>query len=189
MAIASSSLPFTLVNSKYFRIFLHLSKCKWDVVSDTTLREVYLPKTVLLFRRYITSKLNGNTGCLIVDEMSKYNRSYYSFMISTADSENRVYFWKLVENSASTGNEIATLILSVINELEQFGIKIVSYASDNCYVMRSTEKILNSCGRCIKRIPCGAHILNGVFKDFINSNKIKPIWDKVSLSSQCNSYL
>ena len=179
MAVACNSLPFTIVNSKWFCEFLRLSKSKWERISDTTLRNTCLEKTVQVFRKFITSKLNGRTGCLIVDEMSKYNRSFYSFMISTSESSDRVYFWKLVESSASTGEEISSLIMKTIDEIEEYGVNIVSYATDNCPTMKATEKLLRMSGRCLKRVPCGAHILNGVFKDFINSRGIKPIWDNV----------
>ena len=179
MAIAYNSLPFTTVNSEWFCEFLRLSKCKWDRISDTTLRNTCLAKTVQVFRKFITSRLNGKTGCLIVDEMSKYNRSYYSFMISTSEPTDRVYFWKLVESPASTGEEVALLILKIIEEIEECGINIVSCATDNCPAMKATEKILKTSGKWLKRVPCGAHILNGVFKVFINSKSIKPIWDHV----------
>ena len=182
MAVACNSLPFTIVNSEWLGEFLRLSKCKWEKISDTTLRNKYLEKTVLVFRKFIMSRLNGKTGCLIVDEMSKYNRSFYSFMISTSELNDRVYFWKLVESPSSTGEEIASLIIKIIEEIEACGVRIVSYATDNCPTMKATERILMMSGRCLKRVPCGAHILNGVFKDFINSRSIKPIWDNVGIN-------
>ena len=103
-------------------------------------------------------------------------------MISTSELNDRVYFWKLVESPASTGEEIASLIIKIIEEIEACGVRIVSYATDNCPTMKATERILMMSGRCLKRVPCGAHILNGVFKDFINSRSIKPIWDNVGIN-------
>lgn len=181
MAVACNSLPFTIVNSEWLCEFLRLSSSKWGKISDTTLRNTYLKKTVLVFRKFILSRLSGKAGCLIVDEIIKNNRSFYCLMISSSEPNDRVYFWRLVESPASTREEIASLIIKIIEEIEACGVRIVSYATDNCPAMKAIEQVLRMSGRYLKRVPCGAQILNGVFKDFINSRSIKPIWDNVAI--------
>ena len=102
-------------------------------------------------------------------------------MISTSEQVIEYILGTLVESSASTGEEISSLTMKIVEEIDECGVNIVSYATDNCPTMKATEKLLRMSGRCLKQVLCGAYILNGVFKDFINSRGSKPIWDNVGV--------
>ena len=72
------------------------------------------------------------------------------------------------------------MIGEVICELQQEGINVTSYATDNCSVMRKTEQYVQRFVlRPIQRVACASHVLNGIFKDLLKLDPIKEVWNNV----------
>ena len=75
---------------------------------------------------------------------------------------------------------IANLIFMKISELKKYNIKVVSYATDNCAVMKATERILQElCNYDICRISCGSHVFNGIFKELLSFDVVNMTWKNV----------
>ena len=133
------------------------------------------------------NQLHGESVCLIVDKIRRFRKSYYSFLIHPPSKDGVVYFWKIVQSKAKKAVEIAKLIADEINELSTHNVKVISYATDNCNVMKSTETLLGQMfDRPIVRVGCGSHVLNGVFKKLLSFKGIGTIWKGVIISSFIN---
>ena len=91
------------------------------------------------------------------------------------------FFWKTVSIQEYTAIAYAKEIAKVVKELEDEGIKVSSYASDNCSTMIATESLLHSlCGKPVTRIPCASHMLNNVLKELIKTvPEISSVWNQV----------
>ena len=138
---------------------------------------------------FVKNQLSGREVCLIVDEMTRFDIHYYNFLLScpsdtvTTGTEGRlpaVYFWTSKILQDRTEERIGSMIGEVICELQQEGINVTSYATDNCSFMRKTEKYVQHIVlRPIQRVACAFHVLNGIFKDLLKLGPIKEVWNNV----------
>ena len=101
----------------------------------------------------------------------------------TTGTEGRstaVYFWTSKILHEGTAERIGSMIGEVICELQQEGINVTSYATDNCSVMWKTEQyVQHFVLRPIQRVACAFHVLNGIFKDLLKLGPIKEVWNNV----------
>lgn len=178
---------FSSVEDKYFNLLLSSLYPKWKEISRKTLTSEYIPRTANKVRDFVINQLRGQSVCLAVDETERFRKSYYSFLIYPPSKDGVVYFWKIVQSKAKKAVEVAKLIADEINELSTHSIKVISYATDNCNVMKSTETLLGQMfDRPIVRVGCGSHVLNGVFKKVLSFKGINTIWKGVIISSFIN---
>ena len=54
------------------------------------------------------------------------------------------FFWKTVLIQQHTALDYSRVFVEIIHELEDAGIKVSLYASDNCNTMIATESIVHS---------------------------------------------
>lgn len=102
---------------------------------------------------------------------SKNNTPYLGITIrSLINNQYFDYFLDLVEITSENQNAI-NIAIEISTSLEQYGLtpdKIISCTTDNCKTMICAAKELD-----LWRIPCTIHLLNLVFKTFVeSSNKI-----------------
>lgn len=129
-------------------------------------------------RKLVVNQLYGLEVCLIVDEMTNSMGSYLNFLMACYSPTGGrdlspamgTYFWRTVSIQEYTAIAYAKEIAKVVKELEDEGMKVSSYASDNCSTMIATESLLHSlCGKPVTRIPCASHMLNNVLKELIKT--------------------
>ena len=175
---------FSSVENKYFNFLLSSLCPDWKGINRKTLTSKYIPRITNKVRDFVINQLHDQSVCLVVDKTERFRKSYYSFLIYPLSKDGVVYFWKIVQSKAKKAVDIAKLIADEMNELSTHSIKVISYATDNCNVMKSTETILGQMfGRPIVRIGCGSQVLNGVFKKLLSFNGINTVWKDVCISS------
>ena len=140
-------------------------------------------------RKLVVNQLYGLEVCLIVDEMTNSIGSYLNFLMACYSSTGGrdlsptmgTFFWRTVSIQEYTAIAYAKEIAKVVKELEDEGMKVSSYASDNCITMIATESLLHSlCGKPVTRIPCASHMLNNVLKELIKTvPEISSVWNQV----------
>lgn len=189
LLIADMFLPFSLASNPLFKLMMNEAGIGDICHSETTLRRVQLKKTNKKVMDFVKNQLSGREVCLIVDEMTRFDIHYYNFLLScpsdkvTTGTEGRstaVYFWTSKILHEGTAERIGSMIGEVICELQQEGINVTSYATDNCSVMRKTEQYVQRFVlRPIQRVACASHVLNGIFKDLLKLDPIKEVWNNV----------
>ena len=178
---------FGSVEDEFFNLLLSSLYSDWKEVSRKTLTSEYIPRTANRVRDFVINQLHGNSVCLAIDRTERFHKLYYSFLIYPLSTDSVVYFWKIVQSKAKKTVDIARLIADEINELSTHNIKVISYATDNCDEMKSTESLLAQLfHRPIVRVGCGSHVLNGVFKKLLSFKGISTIWKGVIISSFIN---
>ena len=108
----------------------------------------------------------SSSNSITFDGWSSQNGNpYLGITIRTLiDYEFKDYFLNLVELSLEDAANIST---KVFFSLMEYGLdlqKITSCTTDNCATMQAAVKDLN-----IGHIPCVCHILNLIFKEFIDN--------------------
>ena len=141
-------LPFSLVSNPFFKLLMNETGMENVCQSATTFRRVHLKRTNKKIMDFVKNQLSGREVCLIVDEMTRFDIHYYNFLLFcpsdkvTTGTEGRstaVFFWTTKTLCDGTAESIGTMIGMVICELQQEGINVSSYATDNCSVMRRSE--------------------------------------------------
>lgn len=149
-----------------------------------------LEKVCNLTIEEIKSKLiYSSSNSLTFDEWSsKSNVPYLGITVrSFINLEYHDFFLDLIEINSETASS-SNLAIEVRKSLEKYNIdteSIVSVTTDNCSTMISTCDILN-----LFRIPCVCHLLNLIFKEFVEkiSTIINPFFELVSFLTRSNKY-
>ena len=133
---------------------------------------------------YVINSLKGKCVTLAVDEASSKQGAFLSIVLisegETSDSPLRVFFWDCIQlEEALTAKLVCKHVKDTINKLKDYDIHIVAYATDNCSVMKKSEKLLNKLFPHIERAPCASHMLNNAFKDIIRLESVDAIWSSV----------
>ena len=180
MMICCDNLPFSIVESKYFNKYVKRYNHNWETVSRKKLSSEIIPRTAMKIKDFVINQLYGKEVCLAVDECTKFQKSFYSFLIYPPSEKGIVNFWDIVNSTATKSTDIANLFFMIISELKKYNIKVISYATDNCAVMKATERILQElCNYDICRISCGSHVFNGIFKELLSFDVVNMIWKNV----------
>lgn len=103
-------------------------------------------------RKLVVNQLYGLEVCLIVDEMTNSIGSYLNFLMACYSPTGGrdlsptmgTFSWRTVSIQEYTAIVYAKEIAKVVKELEDEGMKVSSYASDNCSTMIATESLLHS---------------------------------------------
>ena len=184
--IAKTDQSIRLIDSDEFSHLLTQFNSNWKSPSHTTVINQYIPAIATAIKEYIISRLKGRSVTLILDETKNSHGLYINIIISV-DSElsnnTEMYFWDCMESSGSTDREIIVKMCEVADELEDYDILCKAYAVGNCHiVIRKGEVCTTKSGRNISRVPCISHILNNIFRDFIERNRdISRTWSCVLL--------
>ena len=173
------------MESTTFSSLLDAYQAKGKRFNRKHITTVSLPKCEKRMREYFISRLRGSSVCLVVDEMAKYSVSYFNFTLCGNILDHGCYkhfivFWdsKILDNS--TSSSIGKAISETTDELLSYGINVTSFASDNCNAMKKAEEYcVCSDGRKLKRVACGSHALNNIFKEVMEVGDMKDLWDNV----------
>ena len=170
-------LPFVLVNNPFFKLMISELGAGETVMSDTTLTTVLLPKTNKKVMDFVKSQLKDREVCMIVDAMTRYDNSYYNFLVSCPSDKlvrriehhpTPVFFSTTKVLDEGTSQNIGFTIGSVINDLRENDIHVVSYTTHNSAVMRKTESFVQSTVlHPVQCVSCAFHILNRILKDLL----------------------
>ena len=74
--------PFVLVNNPFFKLMMSEFGAGETATSDTTLITVLLPKTNKKVMDFVKSQLKDREVCMIVNVMTRYDKSCYNFLVS-----------------------------------------------------------------------------------------------------------
>ena len=186
--MACENKPLSTASSDLFSDFLSDLNSSWRKPSYKKIKEVQ-HSVAMKMRKLVVNQLYGLEVCLIVDEMTNSIGSYLNFLMACYSSTGGrdlsptmgTYFWRTVSIQEYTAIVYAKEIAKVVKELEDEGMKVSSYASDNCITMIATESLLHSlCGKPVTRIPCASHMLNNVLKELIKTvPEISSVWNQV----------
>lgn len=186
--MACENKPLSTASSDLFSDFLSDLNSSWRKPSYKKIKEVQ-HSVAMKMRKLVVNQLYGLEVCLIVDEMTNSIGSYLNFLMACYSSTGGrdlsptmgTYFWRTVSIQEYTAIAYAKEIAKVVKELEDEGMKVSSYASDNCSTMIATESLLHSlCGKPVTRIPCASHMLNNVLKELIKTvPEISSVWNQV----------
>ena len=125
------------------------------------------------------------TACLVIDEMSKGERSFYNLLLCTVGMNAEkapvdIYFWKTTQLRCNDAESIGFLIGDTVRELREYGITVNSYSTDNCATMRATTIPASIVSlQTLKRIPYAVHALNNIMKEPV----IGELWNHVVFMS------
>ena len=182
--VAENNIPLVAMESTTFSSLLDAYQAKGKRFNRKHITTVSLPKCEKRMREYFISRLRGSSVCLVVDEMAKYSVSYFNFTLCGNILDHGCYkhfivFWdsKILDNS--TSSSIGKAISETTDELLSYGINVTSFASDNCNAMKKAEYCVCSDGRKLKRVACGSHALNNIFKEVMEVGDMKDLWDNV----------
>ena len=183
--VAENNIPLVAMESTTFSSLLDAYQAKGKRFNRKHITTVSLPKCEKRMREYFISRLRGSSVCLVVDEMAKYSVSYFNFTLCGIILDHGCYkhfivFWdsKILDNS--TSSSIGKAISETTDELLSYGINVTSFASDNCNAMKKAEVYcVCSDGRKLKRVACGSHALNNIFKEVMEVGDMKDLWDNV----------
>ena len=129
-------LPFVLVNNPFFKLIISELGAGETAMSDTTLTTVLLPKTNKKVMDFVKSQLKDREVCMIVDAMTRYDKSYSNFLVSCHSDKlvmgiehhpTPVFFSTTKVLDEGTSQNIGFTIGSVINELRENDIHVMSY--------------------------------------------------------------
>lgn len=161
---------------------------RWKSVRRKALVEKVLPRCARRTIDYIVRTLKNKNVTIVVDESSSKQGAFLNFvLVSTGNDINnplRFFFWKSIHlKEALNAVSVAEYVITTIHELEAKSIHVVAYASDNCAVMKSSEKIIQKEFPSIRRAPCASHMLNNTFKDIIELEGVNKMWKIVNSHS------
>lgn len=186
--MACENKPLSTASSDQLSDFLSDLNASWRKPSYKKIKEVQ-HSVAMKMRKLVVNQLYGLEVCLIVDEMTNSIGSYLNFLMACYSSTGGrdlsptmgTFFWRTVSIQEYTAIVYAKEIAKVVKELEDEGMKVSSYASDNCITMIATESLLHSlCGKPVTRIPCASHMLNNVLKELIKTvPEISSVWNQV----------
>ena len=186
--MACENKPLSTASSDLFSDFLSDLNSSWRKPSYKKIKEVQ-HSVAMKMRKLVVNQLYGLEVCLIVDEMTNSMGSYLNFLMACYSPTGGrdlspamgTYFWRTVSIQEYTAIVYAKEIAKVVKELEDEGMKVSSYVSDNCSTMIATESLLHSlCGKPVTRIPCASHMLNNVLKELIKTvPEISSVWNQV----------
>ena len=191
--MAENNIPMVAMESSSFSWLLDAYQAKGKRFSRKHITDVSLPKCEKKMREYYVNHLHNSSVCLVVDEMTKYGVSYYNSTLCGTISVNRrdkyvVVFWDSKTLNDSTSSSIGKAIAETADELLKEGINVTSFASDNCNAMKKAEDYcVCSDGRRLKRVACGSHTLNNIFKEMMTLEPMNGIWETVSVYLATNS--
>lgn len=183
--IAENNIALTALDSTSYSRLLDAYQAKGARFSRKHITDVSLPKCEKKMREYFVNHLRNSSVCLVVDEMTKYGVSYYNFTLCGTISVNHrdkyvVVFWDSKTLDDSTSSSIGKATAETADELLKEGIRVTSFASDNCNAMKKAEDYcICSDGRQLKRVACDSHALNNIFKEMMKLDPIRGIWDTV----------
>ena len=184
--VCGTNAAFSIVNSAAFQNLLTAHKARGHRYKRSHNTSVSIPKYYNMMKEFLIDRLKGKDVCLIVDEMAKYDNSFFNYTLSTvvkgSDNHHRptVFFWESRVLRDSTAISIGASIVDVAEELSQKDIHVLSFCSDNCNTMKKTvDYTTMSDGRVIIRVGCGSHVLNNIIKDIMDFNCLASLWKKV----------
>ena len=170
-------LPFVLVNNPFFKLIISELGAGETAMSDTTLTTVLLPKTNKKVMEIVKSQLKDREVCMIVDAMTRYDKSYYNFLVSCPSDKlvrgiehhpTTVFFSTTKVLDEGTSQNIGFTIGSVINDLRENDIHVVSYPTHNSALIRNTQSFLQSTLlHPVQRVSCAFHVLNRILNDLL----------------------
>ena len=169
----------------FFKFFMNTTDAKWSPVSLVTLKGKYVDQLFAIVREYVIDSLRGRTACLVIDEMSKGERSFYNLLLCTVGMNAEkapvdIYFWKTTQLRCNDAESIGFLIGDTVRELREYGITVNSYSTDNCATMRATTIPASIVSlQTLKRIPYAVHALNNIMKEPV----IGELWNHVVFMS------
>ena len=181
--------PLSLVANPFFKFFMSTTDAKWSPVSPATLKGKYIDQLFVIVREYVIDSLRGRTACLVIDEMSKGEKSFYNLLLCTVGMNTEkapveIFFWKTTQLRCNDAESIGFLIGDTVRELREYGITVNSYSTDNCATMRATTIPASIVSlQTLKRIPCAAHALNNIMKDMMKEPVIGELWNHVAFMS------
>ena len=76
-------------------------------------------------------------------------------------------------------SSFANLVPVLLTNDEITASKSSCCGTDNCSVMKKSEKLLNQLFPYLRRAPCASHMLNNAFKDIIRLESVDAIWSIV----------
>ena len=174
-------LPFVLVNNPFFKLIISELGAGETAMSDTTLTTVLLPKTNKKVMDFVKSQLKDREVCMIVDAMTRYDKSYSNFLVSCHSDKlvrgiehhpTPAFFSTMKVMDEGTSQHIGFTIGSVINELRENDIHVVSYPTHNSALIRNTQSFLqNTLLHPVQCVSCSFHVLNRILKDLL---KLEP---------------
>lgn len=125
-----------------------------ESIADITMKEI---KAILLY---------SSSNSITFDRWSSKNGTPYFGITLKAliDYEFKDFFLDLIELSSENATNISAIVSS---SLKEYGLdlnNITSCTTDNCPTMQAAARDLN-----VWRIPCVCHLLNLIFKEFIEN--------------------
>lgn len=191
LLVGNCYLPLSLPTNEWFKRYMKAVNAKWTMISRTTLTTKYLPLTANMIRSYVLRQLRGKSPCIVIDEMSKFGRSYYNILLASLERNEEgkniieAYFFDCLRLERGSAEAIGTAIGNIVLTLKKEGITVTTYASDNCAVMvAAIETATAVSGVPMKRVACSSHAVNNVFKSFMMQKQIDKIWVKVLSNKQ-----
>ena len=150
--------PLSLVANPFFKFFMSTTDAKWSPVSPATLKGKYIDQLFVIVREYVIDSLRGRTACLVIDEMSKGEKSFYNLLLCTVGMNTEKapveIFFKTTQLRCNDAESIGFLIGDTVRELREYGITVYSYSTDNCATMRATTIPASIVSlQTLKRIP------------------------------------
>lgn len=160
---------------------------RWKAIRRKVLTNTILPRVAQKTIEFITGVLHNSNVTLVVDESSSKQGAFLNMvLVSENDQQNsplRCFFWKSIQlQNALSAKVVAKHVIFAIQELKAKEINVVAYASDNCAVMKASEKLIQKQFPGVVRAPCASHMLNNTLKDIIELEAIGGTWRIVHYS-------
>lgn len=177
--ITSDLRPFTVVENKGFRNFVSLLDPRYELPSQTTLRNVSMVNAYKEKKAKLFALIKNVKHCTITSDCwtSRANECYITvtchFITSDFELRNAVLATeKLIDERTHSSENIANTMRTVLEEWGVLG-KVTALVTDNAKNMIKACEILQ-----IRHIPCFAHSINLTVQDCLASENIKPILEK-----------
>lgn len=171
---ATSAVSFRLADNYFFRKFCHLLRPQYNPLSARTVSSTAMEKEFYIVRAALRKKINeSDVVNLLLDGWTDIQfRSIYAFIISfPEDGKEYLFDVKDISLEHHTGEYLATLIESVIHDIELCGRRIVhSVVTDNAAnVKLARETVARKNGfQHIFCLRCFMHAFGNVMKKILD---------------------
>jgi hypothetical protein len=167
IAFAINSLPYSLINEKYFQKAFNT----WNL-TPYKLKKV-VKENFIKVNEKIKNEISNKNNTLGVDGWSpKYSKELiYNFMFLT---EKEYYAKSIIIDKDESKENISNLLKNFIIEIEkEYNIIIIAIVSDNCIKITSAvQSLINSFRLFLIHIRCLSHSINLIFTDLKKQNNL-----------------
>ena len=181
IAIAVCDLSFKTVCSKPFRKFVDDFGCNFHISSERQMIRDMKSLAMEINEKNLQS-LYGQTVSILFDGAKRVGNNYEGVILYTRP---RLYFYPFSILDKEKATDIAKVIITTINDLNNRGVRVIAACSDNASnniaaFANHSYSVRYHIGDGIIRVPCFAHTSNLATKDVFDG-KFKSITHAIVL--------